>query len=314
MTLPQDILVATDFSVAARHALEAAASLSQAFGASLTLFHAHDPAPLGRATPFIPFHMSREDIEREASARVQDELRKLREEVVPDIDGVRIDACIHRSAPAAIGERIEQLDIDLVVLGHRGHGGIQRMLMGGVAERVVRHVPCSVLAVAETQRAGVLKKLLVAVDLSPASLEACATAAAWAAAFGASLTLMQVVPPATMSATVPVAASPLPLGMPLSAENVVGARQTREAARASLEEVRRERCAAIVRVECDVVEHPSVTAAVNERVARDGVGLVVVGSVGHGGFERVLLGSVSEKIVRNATCSVLIVRARQATD
>jgi nucleotide-binding universal stress UspA family protein len=51
------------------------------------------------------------------------------------------------------------------------------------------------------------------------------------------------------------------------------------------------------------------------RIARErGAGLVVVGSPGHRPIERFLLGSVSEKVLRHADCSVLVVRTRPAAE
>jgi nucleotide-binding universal stress UspA family protein len=280
--------------------------LAQRFGASVRLFHAFDPAPLGRATPFFPFHMSREDIEREVAQRVGEQLAELRSELTgPDVELV---ARLQKSAAAAICEHAEESGIDLVVLGRRGHSGIQRMLIGGVAEKVVRHAPCSVLAVAQEERPFDARELLVAVDFSSASLYACEVAAAWAVVFGGRLTLVHVAAPPSVSAAVPVVtAAPLPLGTPLPMEDINVAHGAVEAAHESLEAVRAERCAQVADVACEVIEHPNVWQAISRR-AGDNVDVVVLGSYGHGTLERVLLGSVAEKLVRHVACSTLAVR------
>ena len=305
--LPKHLLVATDFSSAARQAVAVAAMLAQRVEASIMLFHAYDPAPLGRATPFIPFHMKREDIEREAGERVHEELARLRSELLESVPQVTLEARLHKSAAMAVCAVAEERGVDLVVIGRRGHASIKELLIGGNAEKVVRHAPASVLAVAQEQEDFALGELLVAVDFSPPSLYACQVAAAWAEAFGARLTLVHVVAPARMSAAVPVAAAPLPLGTPLPIEPVASTRQAIEAAHRSLESVRDERCRAAPSVTVDVLEHPSVHDAIAAR-AQQGADLVVLGSAGHRGLERVLLGSVAEKVVRQVPCSTLVVR------
>jgi nucleotide-binding universal stress UspA family protein len=52
-------------------------------------------------------------------------------------------------AASAIVGQAEELGVDLIIMGTRGHTGLKHVLLGSVAERTLRHAPCSVLTVKE---------------------------------------------------------------------------------------------------------------------------------------------------------------------
>jgi nucleotide-binding universal stress UspA family protein len=146
MSFTQKILAPTDFSSASVLALDAAAILAKQFGASITLLFVYDPTLLSplyalpgaaamlEATPFADF---------EANARKG--LEQIRGERLADI--AQVDLVIRRHANPAEGicEAAKDLGSDLVVLSTHGRSGLSHMLIGSVAERVVRHAPCPVL-------------------------------------------------------------------------------------------------------------------------------------------------------------------------
>lgn len=131
------ILVATDFSDHARKALEQAALLARQSDAEIILCHIIDPMLV------VPSPIDAPD--RAASdARTKAE-RWLRDAGVEN-GRVLIE---QGHAFAEIVRLARNEEADLVVLGSHGRGAIAHLLLGSVAERVVRKAPCSVLVVRE---------------------------------------------------------------------------------------------------------------------------------------------------------------------
>jgi nucleotide-binding universal stress UspA family protein len=137
------ILVAVDFSEHADPVLDEAVEFAKQFGAELHLVHAFD-VRIPLVTPYevaIPTAFIEEA--REAAAS---KLAALIERVAAQ----GISATSHLSevpAASAIVSLAEELGADLIVMGTRGHTGLKHVLLGSVAERTLRHAPCSVLTV-----------------------------------------------------------------------------------------------------------------------------------------------------------------------
>ena len=139
------ILVPTDFSAPSDAALECARTVATRFGASLHLLHvAEDPyRALYSAEVYVPeFEGLRDQIVADAIDRLNGRLR------TSDIHDLRATADTVIGTPAwSIVEYATGHDIDLIVMGTHGRGGMSHLLMGSVAERVVRAAPCPVLTV-----------------------------------------------------------------------------------------------------------------------------------------------------------------------
>lgn len=136
------ILVTTDISDFSRRALSTALEVAKKFNAEIELLHV---VPL--AADFLI---------SEASYGVavdQDELDKSGEMVLEtSLEGVKIDVPFKKKIIAGhpvieILKEIENEDIDLVVMGHRGYGAISGSLMGSVSQRVLHKAKCPVLIV-----------------------------------------------------------------------------------------------------------------------------------------------------------------------
>jgi nucleotide-binding universal stress UspA family protein len=143
------ILVPLDFSAPSDAALEYARTVATRFGASLHLLHvADDPyRALYSAEVYVPeVEGLREEILTDATGRLKDRLQS------SDIRelGATAEAVIGTPA-SSIVEYAEGHDIDLIVMGTHGRGGMSHLLMGSVAERVVRTAPCPVLTVRESR-------------------------------------------------------------------------------------------------------------------------------------------------------------------
>jgi nucleotide-binding universal stress UspA family protein len=144
MTLKR-ILVPTDFGEAARTALSYGRALAQAFGASLDVLHVTQDmfaSSLGVEMANGPVVL---DVQREVDAYARKELERLvgSEGAGPPTKSVILTS----NAPAAlIVQYAKNKQIDLIVMGTHGRQAIEHVLMGSVAEKVVRTAPCPVLS------------------------------------------------------------------------------------------------------------------------------------------------------------------------
>ena len=135
------ILVPTDFSETAQHALGYARDLAQQFGAEVHLLNVmQDPVAhewAGEATGMVI-----SDLLRTWQA---DSERRLAEIRVEGVTVERVTVVCH--AFVEILQYASGNDIDLIVMGTHGRGAVKHMLLGSVAEKVVRKAPCPVLTV-----------------------------------------------------------------------------------------------------------------------------------------------------------------------
>jgi nucleotide-binding universal stress UspA family protein len=191
---------------------------------------------------------------------------------------------------------------DLVVLGARGLGAIAGALLGSVSLGVARHAPCSVLVVKPGPAAG--RRIVIAVDGS--------APAAAAAAFVARLPL----DPATVVQLVGVAQRPVyPATTPAFATGMVQRalaellRERKDAIEHALAEVAGRFAGTVKTVDRTVLVGHPLEALLGAAAGRD-VGLVVAGARGLGHVKRLLLGSVSEALLRHVDRPILIVKER----
>jgi nucleotide-binding universal stress UspA family protein len=154
------ILVATDFSEAADAALAYGRALARTFGATLHVLHVADDMymRLGGDAYSAVLPDLQQDVERQAKDRlvqllVDDDSTPLPTESVVITSGTTAPAIVNYAANA---------DIDLIVVGTHGRGAVAHLLVGSVAERVVRTARCPVLTVRHPERDFVLPDLPVA--------------------------------------------------------------------------------------------------------------------------------------------------------
>jgi nucleotide-binding universal stress UspA family protein len=142
------ILVASDFSASSEAALAQAIALSHAFGAQLTLVHCWEPPVVVDEVGAMASWMFDDSAAR---AMLHDKRTELERQGVARL----IARLMHGPALDGILRAAEELDPDLLVMGTHGRRGIGRLVLGSVAERVVRHASCPVLTVhaAETHAA-----------------------------------------------------------------------------------------------------------------------------------------------------------------
>ena len=139
------ILVATDFSPASSGAVEYGRMLARRLGASLHLLHVVDD-PLLAAAWSEAYAFDNSALRERMRASAEDQVVKLAA-TLTDVP-VTTEVIVGSPARAIIGRSAEP-DIDLVVMGTHGRSGVSHLLLGSVAERVVRGARCPVLTVRE---------------------------------------------------------------------------------------------------------------------------------------------------------------------
>jgi nucleotide-binding universal stress UspA family protein len=214
-----------------------------------------------------------------------------------------IEADVAVGDPKAEIVRIaEEWGADLLVLGARGLSPFKRFLLGSVSLSVARHAPCSVLVVKGRPRK--LASVLVAMDGSEDSFRAVRFLASLPLPRPVRLRLLSVVEPVRYPASAPSA---------LRGQLAAMIKELAAERRAELEKVL-ERAAAQLDEKIARVTHATPTGdpagAIVATAAAHDTDLVVVGARGRGGMARLLLGSVSESVLRHARCPVLIVKER----
>jgi len=135
------ILLPTDFSEAAEPALDYAVGLARSFGAELVLFHALEPLVFA-GEGAVAFGSVMDQLERAAQAQLQRRVDRLKAR------GLKARGLVGNGSTAKlISDTAVKLRIDLIVMGTHGRGAFSRMLIGSVAEKVVRTAMCPVLTV-----------------------------------------------------------------------------------------------------------------------------------------------------------------------
>lgn len=143
----QRILVPTDFSEFSQRALDHAVGLADAFGSELHVLHVlTSPAlGLGDATG-TAYSKSFAEYEQDLREEAENRLKELPIQL-PEPGGRITRATRVGSAFVEIIQYSKSKNIDLIVMGTHGRSGLKHVLLGSVAERIVRKAPCPVLTV-----------------------------------------------------------------------------------------------------------------------------------------------------------------------
>jgi universal stress protein A len=142
---PKQILVPTDFSASSRAALEDAAAIAKTYGALLDVIHVWEiptfTAVGDMAAGFSVPSTVIDAVSAQAHAMMEHFLQDARAQGF----AIRIGRVIPGSPYRAIVDAAKDDEYDLIVIGTHGRQKLARVLLGSVAERVIRHAPCAVL-------------------------------------------------------------------------------------------------------------------------------------------------------------------------
>lgn len=287
-----NVVLATDGSEESDLAARAAADLCGRTGADLHVIHAWDSTPA--AFP-VPVRVLRSRLPREeAAGLLESQLERIR------AGGGAVKEAHLRRGPVAgeIAGLARELDADLVVLGTRGTGAMERLMLGSVSEEVARTSPCPTLVVAGGEGAWPPRRVVVGDDLSGEAERAGELASRIGGLFGASGLLVLGFPsPASFAHAEAFAVA----SRARVSENVFGLGG----------ELLRERA---VRLEEMLGERPGIRVSAGDAAElileaageAGGRALTAVGSRGLDALRGLALGSVSTAVLRTARGPVLI--------
>jgi nucleotide-binding universal stress UspA family protein len=144
MIVATHILLATDFSEASRTAIQRAAEMARQSDAKLTVLHVHGhpPEPPEANVPAERIVFSA-DLDADAHAA----LEELKRTLLADVEWTSVATVEHGRSAQAICDYAREHGVDLIIMGSHGRTGLAHLLLGSVAEKVVKHAPCAVMVV-----------------------------------------------------------------------------------------------------------------------------------------------------------------------
>lgn len=284
------ILLPTDLSESADHAMRQAVELAVKLQSRLDVFHV---VTLHAADP------------GELKESLEGYLKKLEDEVFVDLSersdiikrrGVSVEVSVERSVSAseAIVDKAGEIEADLIVMGTHGRTGVGKLLMGSVAEQVAQHAPCAVMTVgkdavvAESERG--FDPILVPVDFADYSEKAIVVADRLAGSDG-KLILQHVV------------------STPIHPSFYAGGITRMFELDPELPDRIREQLKSLYDGPGeDVVSEGAAAEEILAAADSHKVQMIVMGTRGLSGLDHVLLGSVTERVIRKAKVPVLAVK------
>lgn len=294
------ITVPLDGSSFAEQALPLARQLAQHSNAGLRLVLVHTPASTW--DPGVEFSLFDPEMERQLRERELGYLDAVAKRLIAG-SGLPVE-CALLSGP--IGESLEQYvertGTDLVVMTSHGRGGLGRIVLGNVADQLVRrlNVPLLVVRPVETPVAQPERhRILVPLDGSPLAESILEEARIFARITGSELLLTMIVQP------IPVLLPPF-VWPP---EQLTQSPEDRElAARRYIETVKERLKAEGLVVQSRVRVGRKVAREILRLAQDEKCSLVAMATHGAGGLDRMMLGSVADQVVRHAEMPVLLLR------
>lgn len=291
------VLIAVDGSPCSDVAVDLVGGLDWPEGSTLRLVSALDTVRLaGPWAGLAPMDLS------EVETALAGDLKVMLARVAARLQGkgraVEYRAVLGRAADAIL-DQADDFGPDLIVVGSRGHGPMRTLLLGSVSAEIVDHAPCPVLVA----RSSEVSRVVLAHDGSAQARMAEDVLAEWPVFAGRPVEVLSV---ARLHSSMP---DPLAPGSQEEAaeayrQAVTDQRQRHEdIARASADRLRNHGLEA----EWDVRAGDPAHVIIEEAESRH-ADLVVVGTHGRTGLDRIVLGSVAHNVLTHAHCSVLVVR------
>ena len=296
------ILFATDYSAGCLQAFRHSLEWAQACQAELDIVHVMGVLP-GKETNSSVANRYIAEQGKQSQAKIEN----LVSQAKGQISSVHSHLLEGMPAEQIIKFAVDS-QADLLITGTDGSTGVNRLLMGSVAERVVCQAPCPVLTIrtreeknpelgeaSDAHTPSVPKHILIPLDFSDCSLDAFEYATQIAKWFDASVTLLH-------------ALEPLSYSLDFNLTHPVEAKQLRQSIETRLSELADILKKDGIRADYLVGDKPSVDNILRTSTDTQ-ADLVVMGTHGRRGLSRVLMGSVTASILRRSSCPVLTVKS-----
>ncbi len=285
-----NILVPLDFSDLSLKALDAANVFAELFDGAITPFHSF----ISLSDVEMPDVSSKDEL-----ASGHEELEKKLVEKLNQTAADKVDARFLNDGLVQVGNPADAIveaaqNFDLIVMTTHGRTGFSRLIMGSVAEKVIRFAPVPVVVVEDGSRVKPLKKILLTTDFSDYSLKAVPFARSIAEASGAHLDITHVISFEQFG----------------SIPQIQAATDTRKK---QMRELVDERFGDMKgKVSGDVVStRKSIHEKITEIADSGDYNLVVMATIGRTGLEYLRLGSTASNIVRHVETAVFTINPRR---
>jgi len=288
------VMVPTDFSEGADLALEHALYLTKKFEGELHILHVAELPTM--SIPDFPADLF-DFAYDQAMAKMTVLLDKHGDHVPPVTKAVQAGKPA-RPAAEVILTYADDNNIDFIVMGTHGRRGPRRFLLGSITEEVIRRASCPVFTVRTGKKAWPMPqidRILVPVDFSHKTRQIIGVAARFAEHYDASITLMHVV----NLEFYPFYGYPVDPIREIE-QNILVSSETK-----LNEYVSELQGAGIITNWTTDSGHPA--QQIRSFADENDFDLIVVGSHGRSGFDRAMVGSISEKVLRSAHCPVVVV-------
>jgi len=293
------VLVATDGSPSARRAVDLVASIPWPDETTIQVVEAIQTGAGLFSGPWTIMDLAPvEQLEVDVQASAEDTVEEARRHISRP-DRTVVAAVLHGRPATAIAEAAEVMKADLIVVGSRGHGRIETMVLGSVSAEVVDHAAVPVLVA----RGKDIGRVILAWDGSSCAAAAADLLLRWPIFARSSVRVVNVIDVKVPWWTgLPEPGSPEMMPMYLEAADSL--RRGRDALMDDMvSKLRRAGIAA----EADGREGDAATRIIDAAKASD-AGMIVLGTHGRTGLSRLVLGSVARNVLVHAPCSVLILR------
>jgi hypothetical protein len=198
-----------------------------------------------------------------------------------------------------IAEEAAKNKISMIIMGRRGRTGLKRLVMGSTTARVIGHAPCNVLVVPSAAQVE-FKNILVATDGSRYATAAASEAIGIAKKNNSNLVVVAVVP-SESTQPMDIVHSQMSRDV-IAASELTSAENSAKAVKAAAQKEG-------VPVEAFILGGKPADAIV--QTAREkNIDVIMIGSHGKTGIDKLLMGSVTERTIVLATCAVLVVKGK----
>jgi nucleotide-binding universal stress UspA family protein len=288
---PKKIISAIDFSLSTDTILSYSAALSQKYQA--TLFLVHVTTDLATLLEHNETALDVNGLQKSNTRDAQERLGDLAQSMP-----VKSEVFICQGTPAdEIGRLARKQDADMVITNTHGKSGFKRLLIGSVTEKLMKTLHCPLLSLPSAEHAPSaqsdpeikLKKILVGCDFSDYAKRACDYGLNLAQAFKAEMYLAHVIKPS------------------IYGKAPQESRALRDRLKGQLEGMIPEDCREWGDAQTVVLDGEPYLALMEFAREQD-IDIIVLGIRGHTLWEKLLVGSTTDRLIRQASLPVLAVR------
>ncbi len=267
----EKLLLSADGSVLCEGAVREAINLAKTCGSKLYIISVAE-------VPEFPEFIATPSMAEKLEADTKRYLESLKEKA--EKEGVSCEILVRSGVEPYqyIVDEAAKNNVEMMIMGRRGRTGLMRLMMGSVTAKTIGHAPCKVMVVPRYAKLN-FEKILIATDGSIFSELASREAISVAKRTGSSLIALSV--------------AKKDENLPVAKESVDMVRQVAE----------REG----IKVEALTLKGEPYEVIVKTAEQKN-AGLIVVGSYGRTGIERLLMGSVTERVIGHSGCAVLVVK------